>query len=152
MITILTVGKTKQDWIIKGIEEYNKRLSKFTKISWKTVSDIKLTPSINKSIVKEKEGEIILKKLKNYSSYKVLLDENGKNLSSVEFADFISKKNFDITFIIGGVYGVAEKVKDRADMLLSFSKMTFTHQMIRLILAEQIYRAFTILKEKKYHY
>ena len=152
MITIVTLGKTKRNYLDMGIEEYSKRISRFAKLKWVYLPDIKLTSTNNIKIVKEKEAEIILHYLKNDNAYKILLDEKGKELSSIEFANLINKKNFNISFIIGGVYGTADIIKQNVNFILSFSEMTFTHQMIRLFLAEQIYRAITIIKGKKYHY
>ncbi len=152
MITIVTLGKTKTDYLDIGIKEYSKRISRFAKLKWVYLPDIKLTSTNNIKIVKEKEAEIILHYLKNDNAYKILLDEKGKELSSIEFANLINKKNFNISFIIGGVYGTADIIKQNVNFILSFSEMTFTHQMIRLFLAEQIYRAITIIKGKKYHY
>ena len=109
MITIVTLGKTKRNYLDMGIEEYSKRISRFAKLKWVYLPDIKLTSTNNIKIVKEKEAEIILHYLKNDNAYKILLDEKGKELSSIEFANLINKKNFNISFIIGGVYGTADK-------------------------------------------
>ena len=151
MIKIIAVGKTKQKFIIEGMQEYNKRLTKYSKVVWKVVTDVKLSSSINIEIVKDKEAEKILSHIKA-SDFVAVLDEKGKQFTSHEFAKLITQKNRNITFVIGGVYGLSNIVKKRANLLLSFSKSTMTHQMIRLVLSEQIYRAFTIITGKKYHY
>ncbi len=152
-IEIIYLGKSKQKYIEEGVAEFLKRLSSFAQIKVLQLQDIKLTKNINTEIVKNKEAEIISRHLKP-NSFKVFLDENGKQYSSKEFANFInSKKGFqDIQFIIGGVYGLSRKLMKEGNIIMSFSKSTFTHQMIRLFLIEQIYRAFTIINGKKYHY
>ena len=152
-IEIIYLGKSKQKYIEEGVAEFLKRLSSFAQIKVLQLQDIKLTKNINTEIVKNKEAEIIYRHLKP-NSFKVFLDENGKQYSSKEFANFInSKKGFqDIQFIIGGVYGLSRKLMKEGNIIMSFSKSTFTHQMIRLFLIEQIYRAFTIINGKKYHY
>ena len=151
MIKIIAVGKTKQKFILDGVQEYNKRLTKYSKVVWEIVVDVKLSSSINVDIVKAKESEKILSKIKP-NDFVAALDERGKQFTSPEFAKFISQRNQNITFIIGGVYGLSDIIKKRANILLSFSKSTMTHQMIRLLLSEQLYRAFTIITGKKYHY
>lgn len=153
-IKVICLGKTKDNFISKGIAEYQKRIGRYGKLSWTILADVKLTGSNSVEIVKEKEAEIILKKIHS-RDFVIALDERGKQFSSPNFAKYlerISVNGKSITFIIGGVYGLAENVRQRADLILSFSEFTFTHQMIRMLLAEQIYRAFTIIKGKKYHY
>jgi len=151
IIKILCPGKSKHEFIKKGIDDYLKRLHSYTKIELIEIQDVKLTSTNSIDIVKEKEAKIIEKHLDN-RSFLVVLDLKGKQMSSENFAELLKKSNKNITFLIGGVYGLAENLLARADLKLSFSKMTFTHQIIRLILLEQIYRAFTIIKGKKYHY
>ena len=153
-IKVICLGKTKDNFISKGIAEYQKRIGRYGKLSWTILADVKLTGSNSVEIVKEKEAEIILKKIHS-RDFVIALDERGKQFSSPNFAKYlerISVNGKSITFIIGGVYGLAENVRQRADLILSFSEFTFTHQMIRMLLAEQIYRAFTIINGKKYHY
>ncbi|MBC8385174.1 MAG: 23S rRNA (pseudouridine(1915)-N(3))-methyltransferase RlmH [Candidatus Cloacimonetes bacterium] len=152
-IKILSIGKSKQNFIEEGLQEYLKRLSKYSKIEIKSLPDMKLSKTNTIAIVKDKEADILEKYFKQ-GNYIIALDENGRQFKSTEFARFIEKikgKN-DIIFIIGGVYGLSEKILSRANLVLSFSKFTFTHQMIRLILLEQLYRTFTIIEGKKYHY
>ncbi len=152
-IRIICPGKTKQKFIEEGIAEYTKRLTAFCKLEIIETADVKLSSSNNIDIVKEKEAEIIGKYIKN-DNYLIALDEKGKHFSSVDFAGFIDnyKGIRNIDFLIGGVYGLADELRQRADLLLSFSQMTFTHRMIRMLLVEQIYRSFCILNGKKYHY
>lgn len=152
-IRIICPGKTKQKFIEEGIAEYTKRLTAFCKLEIIETADVKLSSSNNIEIVKEKEAEIIGKYLKN-DNFLIALDEKGKQYGSIDFAGFIDsyKGIRNIDFLIGGVYGLAEELRQKADLLLSFSKMTFTHRMIRMLLVEQIYRSFCILNGKKYHY
>lgn len=150
---IIWLGKSKQKFIEDGYKEFTKRISRFAKLKVVELSDVKLSGSNNVEIVKEKEAETILKNLKQ-TDFVIALDETGKQYSSVNFAKFLDKQmgKGEIVFIIGGVYGLHKSVKQRANLTLSFSQFTFTHQMIRMILTEQIYRAFTIIHGKKYHY
>ncbi len=152
-IRILCVGKSKQKFIEEGVQEYLKRISKFMSIKFEILPDVKLTKTNTIKIVKDKEVKIIEKHISE-RDFTIALDEQGFQFSSQKFSELI-KKNIgykNIVFIIGGVYGLSEKILRKADLKLSFSKFTFTHQMIRMILTEQIYRAFTIIQGKKYHY
>lgn len=153
MIKIIALGKTKQSFIADGIKEFKKRIKPFHKINIELLPDVKLSSSNTTELVKAKEADIILNRI-DARDYVVALDERGKQFTSIDFANFIAQKiaNHNITFIIGGVYGLDEKITTRANLILGFSKMTFTHQMIRFVLMEQIYRAFTIIRGKKYHY
>ena len=151
---ILCLGKSKQGFINDGIAEYNKRLTSYTKLKIVELPDVKLSNTNTIEQVKEKEAERIIK-LISKTDFVITLDEKGKELTSKKFADFLEQRfnqSKNIVFIIGGVYGLAPAVLKRSDLTLSFSRFTFTHQMIRFILLEQIYRAFTIMKGKKYHY
>ena len=153
-IKIICLGKTKQKFIEEGIREYQKRITKYITLDWQILSDVKLTGNKTIEVIKKQEALILEKNLRA-SSIIVVLDENGKEFSSENFAKYLDDKLLrrkDIIFIIGGVYGLSDKILERADMVLSFSRFTFTHQMIRLLLIEQLYRSFTILKGKKYHY
>ena len=150
-IKIICLGKTKQKFIKDGINEYLKRISGQYKIDFLILPDAKLSKNNSVEIVKKKEAEILQKHISS-ENILIVLDEKGKNFSSLEFADFIQKAGKNIDFIIGGVYGLRENIKRKADLILSFSSFTFTHQMIRLLLTEQIYRAITIINGKKYHY
>lgn len=147
------MGKSKQKFIEEGVQEYLKRIFKFTSIKFEILPDVKLTKTSTIEIVKNKEAEIIEKHIFE-RDFTIALDEKGFQFSSQEFSKLI-RKNIcfkNIVFIIGKVYGLSEKILRKADLKLSFSQFTFTHQMIRMILTEQIYRAFTIIQGKKYHY
>ncbi len=148
---IICLGKTKDAYLEEGIEEYCKRIQPFLNIKWQTLPDVSLIKTINKEMVKKKEGETILKNIMP-NDFVIALDEKGKQFTSREFAVQLTQITPSVTFVIGGVYGLAQEVLDRADLILSFSLFTFTHQMVRLILMEQLYRACTINKGKSYHY
>ncbi len=148
MIKIICVGKIKEKFYAEAIDEYLKRLSKYAKIQIICVNDEKI-----KEKALEKEAEAILKNIKK-DDYVITLDLNGQELSSIEFASKLDQtliKHSDIDFVIGGSYGLDEKVKNRSDYALSFSKMTFPHQLFRVILLEQIYRGFKIINNETYH-
>ncbi|MDO4589720.1 MAG: 23S rRNA (pseudouridine(1915)-N(3))-methyltransferase RlmH [Fusobacterium sp.] len=152
-ISIVCVGKIKEKYIIEGINEFLKRMQSFAKMR---IIELKEDGNDNnRNISIEKEGEEILKTLEKIGGYNVLLDIQGKNFSSEEMAEEIQRLTVNgvssINFIIGGSYGVSESVRKASQMKLSFSKMTFPHQLMRLILTEQIYRWFSILKNTKYH-
>ena len=156
-ITVISVGKLKEKYLKLGIEEFSKRLSKYCKLELVELEDEKCPENLSPKdmlIVKDKEGNKILNKIKN-NSYVIALAIDGKNLSSEELADNISKLavrgNSHITFVIGGSLGLSDEVLKRADYKLSFSKMTFPHQLMKLILLEQVYRAFRINNNEPYH-
>jgi 23S rRNA (pseudouridine1915-N3)-methyltransferase len=153
-IMVLMIGKSNEGFISMGIEEYLKRLNHYVKTSLKIIPDLKERKNLSTIQVKDKEAALILSQIPN-SSYIVLLDENGTSLSSYEFSTFLQKQfNTGIktlVFIIGGAFGVSELIKKKANIYVSFSKMTFTHQFIRIMLIEQIYRAMTILRNEPYH-
>ncbi|MGL4796555.1 MAG: 23S rRNA (pseudouridine(1915)-N(3))-methyltransferase RlmH [Paraclostridium sp.] len=156
-ISVISVGKLKEKYLKLGIEEFSKRLSKYSKLELIELDDEKCPENLSEKdmeIVKNKEGQKILNKIKN-NSYVIALAIDGKNLSSEELADTISKLavrgNSHITFIIGGSLGLSDEVLKRADYKLSFSKMTFPHQLMKLILLEQVYRAFRINNNEPYH-
>jgi 23S rRNA (pseudouridine1915-N3)-methyltransferase len=156
-ISVISVGKLKEKYLKLGIEEFSKRLSKYCKLDLIELEDEKCPENLSEKdmeIVKNKEGQRILSKIKN-NSYVIALAIDGKNLSSEELADTISKLavrgNSHITFIIGGSLGLSNEVLKRADYKLSFSKMTFPHQLTRVILLEQVYRALSILNHSPYH-
>ena len=143
MIRILCVGKVKEQFYRDAIMEYMKRLGKYHKVVIEEISDSNM----------KNEGEVLLKRM-NARDYNVVLDIHGKSMTSLEFADCMDRTflNYSsITFIIGGSDGVIDAVKERADLRLSFSNMTFPHQLFRVILLEQIYRAFKILNHESYH-
>lgn len=149
MIEIICVGKIKEKFFDQAILEYQKRLSKYTKLKITEIPDFNLDEV---STIK-KESEIIISKLDN-KSYKICMDINGEQLSSVDLSKKIENTlitNSDITFIIGGSYGLSDEVKKICNYRLSFSKLTFPHQLFRIILLEQIYRSFKILNNETYH-
>lgn len=156
-ITVVSVGKIKEKFFIDAINEYKKRLSKFCTLIEEIVPDERADEDFSdKEIeqVKSVEGQKILKKIKD-SSYAIVLCIDGNQLSSTALADKISSLalngNSDISFIIGGSNGLSDEVIKRADMKLSFSKMTFPHQLFKVLLFEQIYRAFKINANESYH-
>tara|TARA_Y100000385_G_scaffold1643_1_gene1744 strand:- start:312 stop:785 length:474 start_codon:yes stop_codon:yes gene_type:complete len=154
-IKLILIGKTKSKFLLDGENEYIKRLKHYSNFSELIIPYIKNGSKISKEEIKEKESNLILNSLKN-SDYVILLDNKGVTLNSIEFSEFLDKKMILSTkrliFVIGGAFGFSEEVYNRADLQLSLSKMTFSHQMIRLIFKEQLYRAFTILKGEKYHH
>lgn len=151
---LIVIGKTVDKHIIACIEDYNKRISHYMSLGITTIPNIKDTKNMSEDVQKEKEGEMILKMIQA-SDHVVLLDEHGKSFRSIEFAEWIEQKQIHarkLVFVIGGPYGFSPKVYERANEKLSLSKMTFSHQMIRLIFIEQIYRACTIIKGEPYHH
>lgn len=156
-ITICCVGKIKEKFYSQAIEEYSKRLSKYCKLEIKEAADEKTPDSASDTVnrmIKEKEGDRLLSFIKD-DSYVIALAIDGKMLDSVELSEkidnlMLSGKS-DIVFVIGGSLGLDKRVLDRADYKLSFSKMTFPHQLMRVILLEQIYRSFRIIKNEPYH-
>lgn len=156
-ITIIGVGKIKEKFMQEGIKEYSKRLSRYCKLKILEVADESAPENLSKKeieIIKEKEGKRIYEKLPN-NSYIISLDIKGKNFSSEEFSNKIEDITLgginDITFIIGGSLGLSEEILNKSNLKLSFSKMTFPHQLMRMILLEQIYRGFRIMKGEPYH-
>ena len=150
MIKIICLGKVKEKYLQDGIDEYIKRISKYTQVKIIELEDEGIKDD---KVALKKEKEKILKYL-NTKDYIIVLDISGKEMTSLEFADKIDKTliiNSDITFIIGGLYGLDEEIKSLSNYRLSFSKMTFPHQLFRLILLEQIYRAYKINHNEEYH-
>lgn len=154
-ITLLTVGKTDRDWVKQGMDIYITRMKHYFPFSIVEIPELKNASSLSEEQIKTKEGELILKNIKPAEDV-ILLDERGREYTSIEFAkvlqDKISYTGKDIVFVIGGAYGFAEAVRQRANSKISLSKMTFSHQMVRAIFAEQLYRAFTIMKGEPYHH
>ncbi len=149
MIKIICVGKIKEQYLKDAIEEYKKRLSKYTKLEIIELQDVDY--DIKKTLEIEKNN--IINHIKN-TDYNILLDINGKELTSIEFSNTIDKirNNYsNINFIIGGSYGVHYDIKNMVNERISFSKLTFPHQLFRVILLEQIYRSFKILNNEEYH-
>lgn len=154
-ITLLTVGKTDKDWVRQGMDIYISRLKHYIPFAVVEIPELKNVSSLSKEQIKSREGELILKNIRPTDDV-ILMDERGKQYSSVELAkvlqDKISYNGKDIVFIIGGAYGFSEEVYSRANSKISLSRMTFSHQMVRAIFAEQIYRAFTIMRGEPYHH
>jgi 23S rRNA (pseudouridine1915-N3)-methyltransferase len=153
-VRVLMIGKTNDNYIREGVSEFLGRLKHYLKISWDELPDIKDRKNLSPQQIKEKETNLLLTKLPEKFTL-VLLDEKGKEYTSMNFAEFITKQAAsgikELVFVIGGAYGVSEELKKRADFALSLSQMTFTHQLIRLIFAEQLYRAMTITRNEPYH-
>jgi len=154
-IKLLAIGKTDSAELQQLIHIYEKRLGHYVNFSLELIPDLKKTKNLSEEQQKEKEGELILKKLVP-ADILVLLDENGKQFSSVEFSSYLQKKMNSgikqLVFVIGGPYGFSTSVYEMASGKISLSKMTFSHQMVRLFMVEQVYRAFTILKNEPYHH
>jgi len=156
-VTIVSVGKVKDKYLQLGIDEFKKRLSRFCKLELIEVKDEALSEKASEKdleIVREKEGKLILSKLPE-NAYLIVMDIFGMQLSSEELADKIKRIGIygqsHVVFVIGGSVGLADEVKKRADLKLSFSKMTFPHQLFKLMLLEQVYRAFKINGNESYH-
>lgn len=151
---LIQVGKTVNKHFIAGINDYTERISHYMPFEIITIPELKNTKSLNEAQQKEREGEMILRALQP-SDTVVLLDEHGKEYRSVEFATWLQHQQQTarrLVFVIGGPYGFCDDVYARANHKVSLSKMTFSHQMIRLIFTEQIYRACTIIKGEPYHH
>ena len=154
-IKLIVIGKTDSNELNQLIQTYLKRLQHYIKMELEIIPDIKNRKQLSEKLQKEKEGELLLKSLKN-TDVVVLLDEKGKQFRSVEFSNYLQGKmnasTKQLVFIIGGPYGFSDTIYKRATSKISLSKMTFSHQMIRLFMVEQIYRAFTILRNEPYHH
>lgn len=154
-ITLLTVGKTDKDWVRQGMDIYVSRLKHYIPFSVVEIPELKNVSSLSKDQIKTREGELILKNIRPTDDL-ILLDERGKEYTSVELAkviqDKISYAGKDMVYVIGGAYGFSDEVYRRADSKISLSRMTFSHQMVRAIFVEQIYRAFTIMRGEPYHH
>ena len=153
-LVLLTVGKTDVKWVKEGLDVYASRLGHYVPFQVTEIPELKKVSALSQAQIKEKEGELILRQV-GPQDVLVLLDEHGHKYRSLEFAAFLQKKmagsGKDIVFIIGGAYGFCEKVYQRASGMLSLSDMTFSHQMVRTVFAEQLYRAFTIMRGEPYH-
>jgi 23S rRNA (pseudouridine1915-N3)-methyltransferase len=154
-IKLIAIGKTDHSAIQQLTDEYIKRLGHYIRFEFEQLPDLKQTKGLSEALQKEKEGEMILKKIQN-SDELVLLDEKGRECGSLEFSDYLQKKMNaglrQLIFVIGGPYGFSEEIYQRANGKLSLSRMTFSHQMVRVFFVEQLYRAFTILKNEPYHH
>ena len=154
-IKLLAIGKTDHKQLIQLIDEYENRLKHYIKFELEIIADIKNIKNLSKIQQKEKEGQFILSKIQP-SDQLIVLDDKGKHFSSIEFSQYLQKKMNtglkQLVFVIGGPYGFSEKVYKKAIGKISLSKMTFSHQMIRLFFIEQLYRGCTILKNEPYHH
>jgi len=154
-VTIFLIGKTDEAFLTEGINLYLNRLKHYIKADWVVLQNVKHSASMSKEKLIIKEAELLLSKIKA-NDFVILLDEKGKELTSSGLAEYILGKMDSgiksLVLIVGGAFGVAGTVRTRADFVLALSKMTFSHQMVRLILAEQLYRAMTIIKGEKYHH
>ncbi|XHR95405.1 23S rRNA (pseudouridine(1915)-N(3))-methyltransferase RlmH [Mucilaginibacter sp. UC70_90] len=154
-ITFLTVGKTEDAYLKEGIDKYVKRLKYYTKLELAEIPELKNTKALSPEQQKAKEAELILKKITPLD-FVILMDEKGSEFTSTQFAAYINKKEVttsaNLIFIIGGPYGFDASVYQRANDKISLSRMTFSHQMVRLFFVEQLYRAYTIMKGEPYHH
>ncbi|MBB6610929.1 23S rRNA (pseudouridine(1915)-N(3))-methyltransferase RlmH [Pontibacter sp. Tf4] len=153
-IKLIAIGKTDEKFLEEGIDKYLKRLKHYHSFEFIVIPDIKQGGKFTSDKLKDEEGKLILQKVQE-GDYLILLDEQGKMFTSNEFATFLQKKLNSVTtnliFVIGGAFGFSEAVYNRANEKMALSKMTFTHQMVRLFFTEQLYRGFTILRGEKYH-
>mgnify|MGYP003553992999 FL=1 len=153
-ITLLVVGKTTDSHIEALIQEYQKRLTHYLPFAIQVIPELKNTKALTPDQQKQMEGDLILRAVSTNVDL-ILLDEHGKEFRSVEFADYVQKRmssGRDVVFVVGGPYGFADVVYERANGKISLSKMTFSHQMVRLFFVEQLYRALTILRGEPYHH
>ena len=154
-IKLLAIGKTDSKSLQMLMDDYQKRLGFYVKFDFEIIPDLKKAKNLSEEQQKQKEGELILNKL-NPTDILILLDEGGKQLDSIGFSEYLQKHMNSgikqLVFVIGGPYGFSKEVYNKANGKLSLSRMTFSHQMIRLFMIEQLYRAFTILRNEPYHH
>ncbi|MDA9025879.1 23S rRNA (pseudouridine(1915)-N(3))-methyltransferase RlmH [Flavobacteriaceae bacterium] len=154
-IKLIGIGKTDKTELDQLIKSYQNRLMHYVRFSFEIIPDLKNSKNLSKRLQKEEEGKLILSKISN-SDRLILLDENGQEMNSVGFSDFLQKQMNSglkrLVLVIGGPYGFSEDVYKKASSKLALSKMTFSHQMVRLFIIEQLYRSFTILKNEPYHH
>ena len=154
-IKLLAIGKTDSSQLQELIDVYQKRLQHYVNFEIELIPDLKKTKNLSEDQQKDKEGELILKRLAN-TDVLILFDEKGKQYTSIEFSSFLQKKMNSgikqLVFLIGGPYGFSNEIYAKASGKISLSKMTFSHQMVRLFITEQIYRGYTILKNEPYHH
>jgi 23S rRNA (pseudouridine1915-N3)-methyltransferase len=154
-ITLILSGKTEEDYLIRGFGIYELRLKRYVTFETIVIPALKNTKALSVQQQKEKEGELILKNIQPADKI-ILLDENGKEYSSVGFSEFIQQQMSsgikNLVFIVGGPYGFSEEIYKKANGKIALSKMTFSHQMVRLFFVEQLYRSMTILKNEPYHH
>ena len=154
-IKLIAIGKTDKTELDQLIKSYQNRLMHYVRFSFEIIPDLKNSKNLSKRLQKEEEGKLILSKISN-SDRLILLDENGQEMNSVGFSNFLQKQMNSglkrLVLVIGGPYGFSEDVYKKASSKLALSKMTFSHQMVRLFIIEQLYRSFTILKNEPYHH
>lgn len=154
-IVVIAVGKTATDYVARGIDEFLKRANRYIGVEMIVIPDVKASKALTEESQKQQEGRNILAALQP-GDVVTLLDERGKELTSREFSGMVERRMIQgikrLVFVIGGPYGFSKEVYDRADDKLSLSRMTFTHEMVRLFFAEQIYRAMTIMRGEPYHH
>lgn len=153
-ITLLTVGKTDKGWIKDGIGIYCGRLSHYASFEIREIPELKNVSGLGKDRIKEKEGELILKAVRP-DDVVILLDERGEQYTSMEFAgklERLMQRGRNLVYVVGGAYGFSSEVYARKDAMISLSRMTFSHQMIRVLFVEQLYRAYTIINGEPYHH
>lgn len=154
-ITLITIGKTEEKYLLEGIEKYIKRLKHYVPFKIVSIPELKNTKSLSQEQQKNKEADLFLKNLSSQDVV-ILLDEKGLGFTSTTFSQFLNKKMVggvqQLVFLVGGPYGFDQTIYDRSNDKISLSQMTFSHQMIRLFFVEQVYRAFTILKGEPYHH
>ena len=154
-IKLIVLGKTNAKYLLEGEREYENRLKHYTKFEEIIIPDVKQSGKLSENELKKKEGQLILGKLES-SDHVILLDDKGKSFSSPQFSEFLQQKMNSslksLVFVVGGAYGFSDEVYQSVNSKLSLSKMTFSHQMVRLIFKEQLYRGFSILRGEKYHH
>ena len=154
-IELIVIGKTDQQEVASLVEQYAKRVNHYCKFTVTTIADVKNTRNMDPSRQKQLEGEMILRLISD-GDWLVLMDERGRQFTSMEYADWLQKRMLSgvkrLAIVIGGPYGFSDEVYKRANEKISLSKMTFSHQIVRAIFAEQLYRAFTILNNEPYHH
>ncbi|MBO5545453.1 MAG: 23S rRNA (pseudouridine(1915)-N(3))-methyltransferase RlmH [Bacteroidales bacterium] len=154
-LTLLTVGRTDIPWVREGLDMYVSRIRHYVPFELREIPELKGVSALTREQIKEREGELILKQLRPADEV-ILLDEHGREYRSLEFADWLGRRmagsGRDLVFVIGGAYGFSDAVYARAAAKVSLSKMTYSHQLVRTIFAEQLYRAFTILRGEPYHH
>ena len=154
-IVLITIGKTNEKYLIEGISDYQKRLKHYTNFERIEIANIKNAKNFSESELMQREGELILKQIKN-SDHLVLLDDKGKDFTSQKFAQKLQQWMLSgkkrLVFVVGGAYGFSDEIYKRGNEKLSLSKMTFSHQMVRLFFVEQLYRGYTILNNEPYHH
>ncbi len=154
-VHIVSIGKTTESYLKEGIEAYRKRLKHYLKLEWTELPELKQTAGLSREQIMKREAELLQAKIRP-GSFLLLLDENGTSMSSEGLAAFLNKRMLsgskELTVLIGGAYGFGKELRQSAGAVISLSKMTFTHQMVRLIWLEQLYRAMSILRNEPYHH